>query len=385
MERIYAFTDESGAFGWDLDNTDVSTHFVITAIIVKESDLDSLRTSVEIIRKKHFQTGEMKSASIGRNHERRKRILAEFITLPLAIFTIVVDKQQLLENKGLRYKPSFYKFLNNIVHKELKRAYSVLTIVADEIGGSDYMQSFSDYVRNKQDIPTLLREADFRFENSRNDVLLQAADLFAGTFAYEYDKQKRLTKPPQFHKIFERKIARTELYPKSYKSYILETSAIAENYDTDIAKLCFRQAVTFIEQHEDDEEPERKAQVIVLKHLLFRFMNNDLRGYIPTRELINQLSSTDYHDITTQTFRTRIIGKMRDDGVIISGSSPKKGYKIPSCSSELYDFINHGTSIIIPMLERLKKCRDLVKLGSINELDLFEHTEYISLKRFFDV
>ena len=113
-------------------------------------------------------------------------------------------------------------------------------------------------------------------------------------------------------------------------------------------------------------------------------MNNDLRDYIPTRELKKQLEYTEYADISTQTFRTKIIGKLRDSGVIISGSSAKKGYKIPAKESELFDFINHGTMIIMPMLERLKKCRDLVKLGTANELDLFDKTEYSSLKKYFD-
>lgn len=88
--------------------------------------------------------------------------------------------------------------------------------------------------------------------------------------------------------------------------------------------------------------------------------------------------------MSTQAFRTRVIGKLRDSGVIISGSSAKKGYKIPTKESELFDFINHGTSIIMPMLERLKKCRDLIKLGTDNELDLFDKTEYQSLKKYFD-
>ena len=43
VERVYAFTDESGAFGWDIENPNVSTHFIITAIIVKEPDLEGLR------------------------------------------------------------------------------------------------------------------------------------------------------------------------------------------------------------------------------------------------------------------------------------------------------------------------------------------------------
>lgn len=34
MERVYAFTDEYGSFGWKLEDENVSTHFIITAIIV---------------------------------------------------------------------------------------------------------------------------------------------------------------------------------------------------------------------------------------------------------------------------------------------------------------------------------------------------------------
>lgn len=36
------------------------------------------------------------------------------------------------------------------------------------------------------------------------------------------------------------------------------------------------------------------------------------------------------------------------------------------------------------MLERLKKCRDIIKLGTLNQVDLFEKTEYAALKKYFD-
>ena len=35
-------------------------------------------------------------------------------------------------------------------------------------------------------------------------------------------------------------------------------------------------------------------------------------------------------------------------------------------------------------LARLKKCRDLVKLGTVNGLDLLAHPEYRQLQAFFD-
>ena len=65
MRKVCAFIDESGAFGWNLSNPSVSTCFVITAIIVEESNVELLKTSVEKIRKKYFQEGEMKSSKVG--------------------------------------------------------------------------------------------------------------------------------------------------------------------------------------------------------------------------------------------------------------------------------------------------------------------------------
>ena len=64
MERIYAFTDESGSFGWNFDNETVSTHFIVSAIVVKESELENLRNKVEAVRTKCFQTGEMKIVAL---------------------------------------------------------------------------------------------------------------------------------------------------------------------------------------------------------------------------------------------------------------------------------------------------------------------------------
>ena len=64
VERVYAFTDEYGAFGWDIDNPSVSTHFIITAVIVKESDLSAFTQKTGELRRKHFQTGEIKSSKV---------------------------------------------------------------------------------------------------------------------------------------------------------------------------------------------------------------------------------------------------------------------------------------------------------------------------------
>ncbi len=51
----YAFCDEFGAFGFTFEKPNVSTHFIITAIIVNDSDMPALRDSVEAVRKNIFR------------------------------------------------------------------------------------------------------------------------------------------------------------------------------------------------------------------------------------------------------------------------------------------------------------------------------------------
>lgn len=385
MERYYAFTDEYGAFGWNIDNPTVSTHFIITAIIVKESDLEKYTQMAENLRKKYFQTGEIKSKNVGTNHKRRKKILNDLQKMPFNIYSVCVDKKKCLENmnsKGLNYKKTFYKFMNNIVHKELRRAFEKVTIVADELIDNDYMQSFCAYVDRHQDMPDLFGDANFKYENSKYDVRIQIADFISGTLAYAFDSHKKSSNNPDYLKLLDKQIISIQLYPKTFDSYILEESAIAEDYDERIAKLCFSQVVKYVEKHSQSEDPEIKAQVIVLNHMLFRFMNNDTRGYIYTHELKERLNGTEYAGVSDATFRANIIGKLRDKGIIIASST--KGYKIPSKESEIYDYVNHDAKIVIPMLERLKKCRDLIKLSTNNDLDPLDHIEYKQLKKYFD-
>ena len=75
--RKYAFIDEFGAFGYDFGNLGCTSHFLISAVIVDESNLSFVSERVESIRKRYFQQGEMKSSKIGKKHKRRISILNE--------------------------------------------------------------------------------------------------------------------------------------------------------------------------------------------------------------------------------------------------------------------------------------------------------------------
>ena len=385
MELEYAFTDEYGAFGWNLDNNGVSQVFIISVILVKGRDLSVFNTEAEIIRKKFFQTGEMKSKSIGNKTYRRLEVIDALLGLPFSIFAVVIDKKKCLENmtiKGLGYKPVFYKFVNNIVHRELKQAFSKLTIIADEIGGNDYMQSFCKYIINKQQPLDLFGTYDFSFQQSNNEIGIQVADIISGTLARIYDNTKKDKNSSLYFEKIKDKIIRIDVFPKDFSNFDINQNALTSSYDINIANLCYQQALKYIHNNEKSDDTYTVGRVLVLKYLLFRFMNNTTRKYISTKELKQSLSSIGLDSIHDQIFRSQIIGKLRDEKVIIASCS--KGYKIPSSVGEIMDYVSHDAKIVIPMLSRLKNCRDLVKMHSNNEVDLLEGTEMNKLKKFFE-
>ena len=379
---MYAFTDESGNHGFDFEQDGVSTHFIVTAVLITETKLNLVESEIESIRKKYFQTGEMKSSSVAKNHKRRRIILDELMKSDFKIFSVVVDKQKIFKDSGLMFKESFYKFVNNLVHKELRYAFRKLIVCADEFGGNEYMNSFCNYVKANEDIPDLFGDREFYFENSKKKVLIQLADFISGTLSFVYEKEKK-EEAPNYLKILDKKIIRIEHFPKIITNYIIDKGAISDEYNIEISNICLRHIQGFLYKYEKTVEEERINQVIVLKYLCFRFLNNDTRKYIPTKELVNNLKYRTGKVVSMQYFRTHIIAKLRDEGVIIASSA--KGYKIPSKEDVLYDFINHGTSIIMPMLARLKKCRDNIKLGTDGNMDLFDNSEYKTLRQFFDL
>lgn len=382
MERTYAFTDEAGNHGLDFEKLDTSTHFIVTAIIMKESKLEEVRNGLETVRKKFFQTGEIKSSSVGKNHSRRKLILNEIVEFDFNIFAIVVDKREIDKNSGLQYRKSFYKFVNNLVHKELRASFPVLTICADELGTNDYMRSFCEYVKNHEEYPDLFHHRDFYFEDSKRSIIVQLADYISGTLLYTYDIEKKKD-APNFIQLLNNKILRIENYPKVIKNYVFNGGAISTQYDERIANISLKRAQLFLSKYEDNDDEDVKIQLQVLKYLCSRFINNDTRDYISTKELLNYLKRCYGVELKVQYFRTRIIARLRDNNVIISSSS--RGYKLPSRKEELYDFINHGTTIIMPMLDRLKKCRDIIKMDTCGEVDIFSNSEYVELKKYFDI
>lgn len=97
---------------------------------------------------------------------------------------------------------------------------------------------------------------------------------------------------------------------------------------------------------------------------------------------MRHLNSTREKHMNEEYFRSKIIGNLRDKGILISSSNT--GYKIPTSKRDLESFLKHGNRVILPMLNRIKQARNAIKLATLNELDILEDEKYKELKNLLE-
>lgn len=208
----------------------------------------------------------------------------------------------------------------------------------------------------------------------------------SGCFAFCYDENKKSKAEGSNYKTYlGKKIIGIQEFPRDPVTFRVEDQINFDSRDdATVANLCLRKALAFKQEFENkDADENSKMQIAVLDYLLFRFMNNSVRRYISTQELQNDLERKGFERLSTQSFRNRIIAKLRDHGVIIASSN--KGYKLPSKKSEVEDFIKKTQGIIEPMLHRLKLCYNAIRLGSNGTIFMLDEPEYSTLKKLIEV
>lgn len=382
---IYAYLDECGGYGFKQYNQD-SPLFIIVAIIVKSSDIELIDKKLQDIRNKDFNNSEIKSNNIKGNHKRRAKILDKIKDLPFSFFAFIADKRAIFTNHGItKSKATFYKFLNEKVYEELRSTYPSLNIITDEIGNNEYVREFTNYVNSNRKPITLFDKEFFKVVNSKTTNAIQLADLIAGTLSYIYDDEKKKKVPSNIHflNIINTKIAKIRFFPQSYDKSLFEHAEGSPDYDRNIVQIVYRKAIDFCNRNINSNNEDIKRQVFVLNYLLYRYQYNSYRKYIQTKELMRAMELNNFPKISEQVFRNKVIGKLRDNDVIISSST--KGYKLPSSEKEICNYYHHVNSVVIPMIHRLNLCNESLKMAEGNKIDYLDKTNFKALKKLTSV
>src|SRR5690606_4245503 len=302
MKKVIAFADEFGNNSFDFDKQ--GSHFIIASIIINEDDINEIYVQLEAIRKKFFQSGEIKSSKVKDNHKRRILILRELNKVNFSVYAVIIDKRKLF-GEGFKYKQSFYKYLNGILYKELYRTFPQLELKVDEHGGNDFMRSFKKYVE-KNHIRNLFAGSDFHIEKSHNDLGVQLADLMAGTLGYIFDELKKSDKSSEFIELIKDKLISLNQFPKEYKSEEFSEKEAFSEYDETISTLSLNRAFDFIDKTTGNNQDNRD-RINFLKLLLLYHQSNHPRKYTTSSEFVKHLSVNRDNPLSKEQFSSKII------------------------------------------------------------------------------
>ena len=374
-----AFVDESGTHDLDVSKPGVSALFVCAAVVVADSDLDQTTASVMELQKQHFSGAELKSSGIGGNHARRLKALQGIAALPIGYYATIIDKSRIQRDSGLRFKPSFYKYMSRMLYERLLQGISSLHIVADEHGSPEFMESFTGYLQSKA-MPSLFTTWTHDFEDSVDAPLIQVADIIAGSLAWCFDPAKECGDfREQFLATLQAKELGVERWPRRIQPIPTTLPGTQNEWDIRIRTICQNAIVQFIDRHSGDTDESRQMQVAALRHMLFldEHATDDGRA-IHSGALMRHLMWLGFDEINQRKLRLRVIGPLRDEGVIVAGDS--NGYRLAMSVSDVERYIRHDRSIVEPMLARLVKARTLLKTGTANQYDMLSPDGFTILR-----
>jgi len=382
MNKVLAFADEYGSNSFDFSKE--GTHFVIAAVIIPSENKEIIEEQINQIKKKHnFQLGEIKSSKIGPDVTRRRKVLKDLVELNFSVYAVSIDKKQ-LEGEGFKYKKSFYKFLNGLIYQELFKTYPNLSLEVDEHGSNRFMLEFKKYVE-KNHKPNLFTGSEFNIVNSTKSVLIQVADLIAGTLGHCFDENKTDLDASEFLDILKPKLSGINHFPRRRNDTINQELIENGEYDETIMNLAKNRAYVYLDEKKAIKQ-EDFDQINFVRLLLLYLNTFGKNGYLSTYEILKHLQVGRKDEIDSEYLRSKVIGKLRDKGLLIASSSQRKkgGYKFPTNEKDLLDFINHGNNLVIPILSRIKRCRESVKLATQNNLDILDSPKFKEIKNILD-
>ncbi|TWI01830.1 uncharacterized protein DUF3800 [Luteimonas cucumeris] len=381
MERLHVFVDEYGDSHLDVSKPGVSSTYIVVALCVRDRALKHVMVQAEEIRKTFFQSGEMKSSSIGAKQGRRLHVMRALSKLDVFIIAYCARKTELDSCSGLSFKKSFVKFFASALYERVTRCGDDIHIVHDEHGSEQFQEELKAYLERKY-ARDLFSSTKFISKKSEENVLIQAADLFAGSLARIYDPIKSVQDNGELRAALGNSVSVT-LWPSGKEVTSLPIGEHAREDDEVIRRYCVKRAQSYLEAYgQKDSDRDEMSRVIFLDALLAHHTLGEPGSFLSTRTLKREISSHLGEPVSDHRFRSVIVAKLRDADVIISSCA--KGYRIPSSSEDLREFSAFSNSIIPPMVARLARARKGIREATLGRIDILADAELIELQKIAD-
>lgn len=379
MQSRRVYIDESGDENLNI-STGASKLYVLAAVVVAEDHANEFLRSVSSLRKRYFQIGEIKSSKIGENLERRLKILA-FARINLPPFTVVayrVRKELVGAQSGLKFPKSFIKYFAKDFCRYLP-ASGLTDVSFDEKGRQNFKLEFVRYLEQRFKEDELFPKKKFSVVNSADCVGVQLADLYAGSIAKLIESQEEAERKRLFSEL--NSVCCTWDWPKPRMWGEGKGLTAGERMDNLVRSEALMRANRYVESEGDGSE-DSLLRAEFLKALIEHGTTAE-HEFMLARELEEWLSRFVEKPIGAQALRNRVVGPLRDSGVLISSKSsrPDPGYKLPASVHDIESYIELTDAQVIPALRRIKAASQIVVTATGGEIELLAQDRFDCLRQ----
>jgi hypothetical protein len=184
---MIVFIDESGDPGFKILKG--STAYFVVVLVVFDDEIDAEETALHIKklkRKLHLRDNfEFKFNKC--NKDLRLAFLEEIRLCNFKIRSIVIRKENIYSKHLRTTKESFYNFSLRMVLEHNNQTIKNAKIRLDGSGDKLFRQKLTTYLRKCLNSKTRQVMKNIRFRDSKKDVLIQLADMIAGSIRRYYE------------------------------------------------------------------------------------------------------------------------------------------------------------------------------------------------------
>ena len=184
------FIDDSGDPGFKIEKG--SSKVFVIACVIFDDELEAEKTAVaikEFRRKMKFpDTMEFKFSKSRK--EIRKGFLEVISKYKFRIRAIVIEKEKIYSEELRKSKESFYSYAIKMVLKYDDKTLKEAKIRLDGHGERLFKRKLITYLRKELNVKERKVISQLKFVNSKNNVLIQMADMIAGAIHRKYTADK---------------------------------------------------------------------------------------------------------------------------------------------------------------------------------------------------
>jgi hypothetical protein len=372
-EKVYIYGDEFGTSSMNLQAQNEVSHFVYSAIVVSESNLNKAYEVRDYISKNFFQGQKIRSKSraVKKIDKRLKALQYLSNNLDFKIYTVVVDKSK-IESEGLQIKEVFYKYFQKIFTSNIISDYQLFEIYVDELISEKYKQEMYSYLNKHLSIQSLF--SNYKMVDDKDEVLVQLADLVAGSLGRVFAHSHYVKEASDIIDALIGKMTPPEYFP--YRYQIPSASKSTNSPSGLVTRFVISDVVAYINQN---SKSDPKVDLLKFLYFCFRINPNQL---VDVHSIQGSLSRL-HKNITVEQIRT-LIRDLRYDGILVVTAAGRSGYKLAKDESDISAYFNHYLNYVKPMLRKMEVASNKLKKLDVDN-HLMDSQEFLLLKQLINV